>query len=83
MSAINYRSSERPPQIQIQTKREGAYIRLTVGDNGLGMSKDSLSKTFTLFKRFHAHVDGTGMGLYIVKRIMDNSGGKIKVELSK
>ncbi|WP_161887890.1 chemotaxis protein CheB [Pontibacter russatus] len=80
LNAINYRSPERPPHIRIQTKREGKQIVLTVQDNGLGMSEDNLSKIFTLFKRFHSHVDGTGMGLYIVKRIMDNSGGRIKVE---
>ena len=79
-NAINYRSPDRQPQINITTSHEGAYVVLRVEDNGLGMSEDNLSKMFTLFKRFHSHVDGTGMGLYIVKRMMDNSGGMIEVE---
>lgn len=33
-----------------------------------------------MFKRFHTHVEGSDIGLYIVKRIIDNSGGKIEVE---
>lgn len=33
-----------------------------------------------MFKRMHTHVDGTGIGLYIIKRVMTNQGGKIEVE---
>jgi len=35
---------------------------------------------FTLFKRFHTHVPGTGIGLYIVKKMVENAEGKIQVE---
>ncbi len=49
-------------------------------DNGLGMDMRQEEKIFGLFKRLHAHVEGTGIGLYIVRKIMENTGGKIKVE---
>ena len=37
-------------------------------------------KLFGMFKRFHNHVEGSGVGLYIVKKIVEDSGGKIEVE---
>lgn len=79
-NAIKYRSPDRKPQVRIKAQEVDGHILLSVEDNGLGVSEENVAKMFTLFKRFHSHVDGTGMGLYIVKRMMDNAGGKIEVE---
>jgi signal transduction histidine kinase len=38
------------------------------------------TKIFSMFKRLHDHVEGSGIGLYIVKRIVSNTGGMIEVE---
>jgi signal transduction histidine kinase len=51
-----------------------------VQDNGLGMDARDPEKIFGMFKRQHAHVEGTGIGLYIVKKMIENAGGKIQVE---
>lgn len=79
-NAIKYRSSERKATVHFSTKDEGEYTLLTVKDNGLGIPPEHREKMFTMFKRFHSHVEGTGIGLYIVKRIIENNGGRIKVE---
>lgn len=79
-NAIKYRSAERTPEITVKTQRKGNYIVIQVADNGMGIAENHLPKLFTMFKRFHAHVEGTGIGLYIVKRIVENAGGKIEVE---
>jgi PAS domain S-box-containing protein len=79
-NAIKYRSYQRTPQIRIETRKEGDNILIRVEDNGIGMSENHLQKLFTMFRRFHTHVEGTGIGLYIVKRIVENAGGKIEVE---
>lgn len=79
-NALKYSSPERRPHVRIKSSRKGKKLVLSIEDNGLGISKESQSKMFTLFKRFHSHVDGTGMGLYIVKRIMDNFGGQVQVK---
>lgn len=80
-NAIKYRSPERSPEVLVFCTQEPEYTVLTVKDNGLGMdlSKDK-KKLFVKFQRFHTHVDGTGIGLYMVKRIVENTGGKIEVQ---
>jgi signal transduction histidine kinase len=50
-----------------------------VQDNGLGLSEQQQSQLFGLFRRLHTHVEGTGVGLYMVKRIVENAGGTITV----
>ncbi len=79
-NAIKYRSLERPVKVLVNTYREGDYVVLRVQDNGLGIKKEHQHKLFSMFKRLHKHVEGTGIGLYIVKRIIENNGGKIEVE---
>ncbi|MDO1447723.1 chemotaxis protein CheB [Rhodocytophaga aerolata] len=79
-NAIKYRSPERPPQVKVKTKLIDGYVLLSVEDNGLGISEKHIKNLFTMFKRFHDHVDGSGVGLYIVKRIIENAGGSIEVE---
>ena len=79
-NAIKYRSLERALVIDVSCKKTQEYIMIEVKDNGLGVSERNRQKMFGMFKRFHDHVEGTGIGLYIVKRIVDNAGGKIEVE---
>ncbi|WP_161889583.1 CHASE domain-containing protein [Pontibacter russatus] len=80
-NAIKYKSPERAPEVHIATCYDGGgYLVLQVQDNGLGIKKEQQHKLFTMFKRLHSHVEGTGIGLYIVKRIIENNGGKIEVE---
>lgn len=79
-NAIKYHSPEREPAIKIHCREEAAYWVLTVQDNGLGMNLTEDSKLFSMFRRLHDHVEGSGIGLYMVKRILENAQGKIEVE---
>lgn len=56
------------------------YFVLSVEDNGLGMDLSKETKLFSMFQRLHDHVEGSEIGLYMVKKIVENAGGKIEVE---
>lgn len=79
-NAIKYSSPNRAPYISISTTPGKGFTVLTVADNGLGLEQADAPKIFSLFKRLHDHVDGSGIGLYIVKKIVENAGGRIEVE---
>lgn len=81
-NAIKYRSPQRSLVIEINTFAEEEYTVFSVKDNGLGLLPQQQNKLFTMFKRLHSHVEGTGIGLYIVKRIVENIGGRVIVESS-
>jgi signal transduction histidine kinase len=78
-NAIKYRSPDRTPHITVKMEKVDGKTHLSVADNGLGIPTNKQDSIFTLFKRFHDHVDGSGIGLYIVKRMVDNVKGQIKV----
>jgi len=80
-NAIKYRSNDREPTIEITSWETDNFYMVEVKDNGLGIdlkkNKDSL---FKLYKRFHFHTDGKGLGLYLVKLQCESLGGGIEVE---
>ncbi len=82
-NAIKYRSYERDVEVEIKTYLTESHVVLSVKDNGLGIAKDQEHKLFTMFKRIHTHVEGSGIGLYIVKRIVENNDGFIEVSTTE
>ena len=79
-NAFKYRASERVPHVRLQCRAENGYAILTVQDNGMGMNLTNENRLFGLFQRLHDHVAGSGIGLYMVKKMVENAGGKIEVQ---
>jgi two-component system CheB/CheR fusion protein len=80
-NAIKYRRQEVPPVIELHTTLNSHYTVLSVKDNGTGIDLQRQGmKLFGLFKRFHMHTEGKGIGLYITKSIIENYQGKIEVQ---
>ncbi|MGC3943689.1 MAG: ATP-binding protein [Chryseolinea sp.] len=67
-NSIKFRSPERPLKVQVSSRVENGRAVLEVRDNGLGFNiRQHRDKVFKLYRRFHSHVGGRGMGLYLIK----------------
>jgi signal transduction histidine kinase len=81
-NAIKYQSPDRPLQVKIRSQAvSGSKTILEVIDNGLGIDLiNQKENIFKLYKRFHSHVSGKGLGLYLVKIQVEALRGEIEVE---
>lgn len=79
-NAVKYRSPERDPRVHISCRKIPGFAVLCVQDNGLGIDLKQEKKLFSMFRRLHNHVEGSGIGLFMVKRIVENAGGRIEVK---
>lgn len=79
-NAIKYRKDDEPLEIQLKSFRTDHKYCLTIRDNGLGIDLDQhKEKLFKLYKRFHTHVEGKGVGLYLVKTQVEAMNGSVSV----
>nr|WP_297917515.1 sensor histidine kinase [uncultured Allomuricauda sp.] len=76
-NAIKYMGTQENPMVRIEAKLLQDSNQFMVMDNGSGMSKSDLEKLFTPFERFDGSVEGSGLGLYMVKKIIESHNGTI------
>ncbi|MCA8831610.1 PAS domain-containing sensor histidine kinase [Hymenobacter pini] len=80
-NALKYRSPERVPLVQVRcTLPEPGMAVLEVQDNGLGLTPEQQQRVFGMFQRLHDHVEGSGIGLYLAKQVVEKAGGQLSVE---
>ncbi len=82
-NSLKYRSPMRSLEISVSTEQRGDELLLTFKDNGRGIDlaifKDKL---FEMFQRFtdDVTISGTGVGMYIIKKLIDKNGGRVELE---
>ena len=77
-NSIKYAKPDKPCRIAIKSKNLNGKVVLTFKDNGLGIDLNGKDeRLFGLYERFHSHVPGKGMGLYMVKTQVQALGGTI------
>ena len=80
-NALKYSKEDTPLVLEIHSKRENEFVVLTFKDNGIGMDLNRYGKNlFKPFKRFSTKADGKGIGLHIVKSMIEKNGGRIEVD---
>ena len=80
LNAIKYRDPKKQSEVSIASENAENATVITVSDNGLGFDQERIgNRVFEMFKRFHDHVPGNGIGLYLVRSIVESYGGSVKV----
>jgi len=80
-NAVKFSREEVPPRVEIDWEHNDSCYRFLVKDNGIGIAEDDAQIIFEIFSRLkEKDVEGTGIGLAIVKRIVEEHGGQVGVE---
>ncbi|MEO6134014.1 MAG: ATP-binding protein [Ginsengibacter sp.] len=79
-NAIKFKSPDVNPVIHIKSELLNDYMVISVRDNGIGIDQAQHSKVFSKYARLDNHKEGSGIGLHLVKEIVQKSGGKIELE---
>ena len=79
-NAIRFTHRQKSPHIVIRSAREGNDVLISVADNGIGVPQQHQEQIFGLFKRLDPSIPGTGVGLALVRRIVEGHGGEVWVE---
>jgi len=79
-NAVKYMGDQPGPRIHIGVERVGEHPQFFVRDNGQGIESRYHGKVFGLFEKLDARTEGTGLGLALIKRIVEVHGGTIRVE---
>jgi len=81
-NALKFSAAAQAPQVQIGARADGGRLEYWVRDNGAGFDMRSRDRLFAVFQRAHSQseFEGSGVGLAIVRRIIDRHGGAVDAE---
>ena len=81
VNAIKYHDATKQNQfIKVTTRKENGYLYLITEDNGQGIKKEHQERLFEMFYRATTNSEGTGLGLFLVKKVVDSMKGTIHIE---
>jgi light-regulated signal transduction histidine kinase (bacteriophytochrome) len=83
-NALKFKQRDMAPVVKVSATRVGDDYEIAVKDNGIGFEQQYAGRVFEVFQRLHGRGDyeGTGIGLAIVRKVLERHGGSIRVESS-
>jgi PAS domain S-box-containing protein len=79
-NAVKFVPAGTTPFIRIWAEEHGDIVRVWVEDNGVGIPEDQQDRVFVMFQRLNKHVEGTGVGLALVRKVVERMRGKVGLE---
>jgi signal transduction histidine kinase len=79
-NAVKFRRPDVPPVLDIKAIEKENWVEVSVADNGIGIAPEQLSLVFNEFTKLDKQAEGSGLGLFISKQIVERLGGQIWVE---
>jgi signal transduction histidine kinase len=83
-NSLKYHRDDAPPRVRVTARRIADQVVLSVADNGIGIPDEYAEKVFVIFQRLHGRdeYEGTGIGLALVKKIVEFHGGHVSLASS-
>ena len=79
-NSFKYRDKKKSSYVEISFEDKSDHILFKIKDNGIGIDDSHHHMVFTIFKKMNNRTDSSGVGLWIIKKIIENAGGKIWFE---
>ena len=79
-NSVKYAQPDRELKVKITTRKLDGFVLVQVKDNGIGIAPEKQERIFAKGERLDHSIEGTGMGLFIIRRMLESHGGRIEVE---
>jgi len=79
-NAVKFVADGVKPQVRVWAEPCNEFIRVWIEDNGIGIPLHAQPRLFRMFQRLTANYEGTGIGLAIVRKVVERMGGRVGAE---
>src|SRR5262249_6957876 len=79
-NAVKFVAPGLRPEVRVSAEMQDSVARIWVKDKGIGIPKNAQERLFKMFQKLETGYEGTGIGLAIVRKVVERMGGKVGVE---